>query len=291
MYTHRDGIWVSTEREKQTVKELTEHILSCGYSIVTQNTDNYGYPYEFIKGNTKLNCRVVDNVEYTDITVTDNHSTIPIDGKVHSLLPELWAQWRFIPKYIDRPATYVYNCFMARKRSDRDRMFNKLKKQKILDKGLVSYIAQGYNKVNTHATLEQCIIDSKVSVVLETYTLDNNIIFSEKIFRALQLPRPWLLYCSPHSIELLKTHGFDVLEDNVDTAYDKITNHWQRMDAILEQLKTFINKQYTRRDYERFEQAATHNQQLLAQFAMDWPITLEGCKLEISTPDIDWDSI
>jgi len=290
MYTHRDGIWVSAEREKQTVKELTEHILSCGYSVATQVEDGFmfPFPYEFAKGNTKLVCRVVDNVEYADITVTDNHSTIPIDGKVHSLLPEFWAQWRFIPKYIDRPATYVYNCFMARERPDRDRMFNKLKKQKILDKGLVSYIAQGYNKVNKHGTLEQCIIDSKISIVLETYTSDNNIVFSEKIFRALQLPRPWLLYCSPHSIELLKTHGFDVLEDYVDTAYDKITNHWQRMDAILEQLKTFIIKKYTRRDYERFEQAATRNQQLLAQFAMDWPITLEGTKLEISTPDIDW---
>ena len=273
MKTHTDGIWISAEREKQTVKELTEHILSCGYSVVTQNEENYGYPYEFVKGDTKLNCRVVDNVNYTDITVTDNHSTVPVAGVVHSILPEFWGQWRFDPKYINRPATYGYNCFMGRIRPERDRVFDILKKQKILEYGLVSYFENNiYDTVNSHGTLEQCIIDSNVSLVLETYTLDTNIVFSEKIFRALQLPRP----C------------FDVLAEYVDHEYDAITNHWQRMDMIIEQLKTFINKQYTRRDYERFEQAATHNQTLLNQFARDWSITLDGVKLEISTPEMDW---
>jgi hypothetical protein len=290
MDTHSDGIWISTEREIQTVKQLTDHIIDCGYLVVTQNTDNFGYPYEFEKGNTKLSCRLVDIVDFADITVTDNHSMIPVTGKVHSVLPEFWGQWKYTPEYINRNATIGYNCFMSRERGDRDRMFKRLQKRKILTHGFVSYLAQGYNTVDSHGTLEQCTIDSNISVVMETYTLDTKIVFSEKIFRALQLPRPWLLYCSPYSIELLKTHGFDVLEDYVDIAYDTITNHWKRMDAILDQLRTFINKKYTRRDYERFEQAATHNQQLLAQFAMDWPIRLECVKLYIRTPNTDWDS-
>ena len=290
MYTHSDGIWISTEREIQTVKQLTDHIIDCGYKVVTQNTDNFGYPYEFAKGNTKLSCRLVDIVDFADITVTDHHSIIPVSGKIHSVLPEFWGQWKYTPEYINRNATIGYNCFMSRERGDRDRMFKRLQKRKILTHGFVSYNAQGYNTVDSHGTLEQCTIDSNISVVMETYTLDTKIVFSEKIFRALQLPRPWLLYCSPYSIELLKTHGFDVLEDYVDIAYDTITNHWKRMDAILDQLRTFINKKYTRRDYERFEQAATHNQQLLAQFAMDWPIRLECVKLYIRTPNTDWDS-
>ena len=290
MDIHSDGIWISTEREIQTVKQLTDHIIDCGYLVVTQNTDNFGYPYEFEKGNTKLSCRLVDIVDFADITVTDNHSMIPVTGKVHSVLPEFWGQWKYTPEYINRNATIGYNCFMSRERGDRDRMFKRLQKRKILIHGFVSYNAQGYNTVDSHGTLEQCTIDSNISVVMETYTLDTKIVFSEKIFRALQLPRPWLLYCSPYSIELLKTHGFDVLEDYVDIAYDTITNHWKRMDAILDQLRTFINKKYTRRDYERFEQAATHNQQLLAQFAMDWPIRLECVKLYIRTPNTDWDS-
>ena len=282
MKTHTDGIWISAEREKQTIKELTEHILSCGYSVVTQNTDNYGYAYEFVKGDTKLNCRIVDTVNYTNITVTDNHRTVPIDGVVHSILPEFWSQWRFDPQYIDRPSTYGYNCFMGRRRPERDRVFDILKRQKILEYGLVSYFENNiHDTVNSHGTLEQCIIDSNISLVLETYTLDTNIVFSEKIFRALQLPRPWLLYCSPLSIQLLKKHGFDVLADYVDHEYDTITNHWQRMDMIIEQLKTFIDKQFTRRDYERFEQAAKHNQELLSLYLTRWPLKLAEIKHKI----------
>ena len=97
MYTHSDGIWISTEREKQTVKQLTEQIIDCGYSIVTHNSDNYGLPYEFVKGDTKLNCRLVDTVDFADITVTDNHPLVPVSGKIHSVLPEFWGQWRFDP--------------------------------------------------------------------------------------------------------------------------------------------------------------------------------------------------
>ena len=110
---------------------------------------------------------------------------------------------------------------MSRERGDRDRIFKLLKERNVLTEGFTTYLAKGYDTVNNHGTVEQCIIDSKVSLVVETYTLDTQIVFSEKIFTALQLPRPWLLYCSPYSIELLKTHGFDVLEDYVDIAYDK----------------------------------------------------------------------
>ena len=289
METHTDKIWISEHREIQIVKELTDYIVACGYSAKTPNNNCFGYPYEFIKEDVKLSCRLVDFVEFTDITITDNHPLIPVKGKVITVLPEFWGQWRFEPEYDCRPATYGYNCFMARERPERGRIFELLKKRDILTKGLVSYHAQGYDTVNPHGPLEQCIIDTNVSLVVETYTTFSQIAFSEKIFRALQLPRPWLLYCSPYSIKLLKTHGFDVLEDYVDISYDKIDIHWNRMDAILDQMETFINRNYTRRDYERFEQAATHNQQLLVQFAMDWPIRLECVKLYIRTPNMDWD--
>jgi len=290
MKTHTDGIWISDKKERETVKELTDYISACGYTPITPNNNNFGYPTQFSKGKTKLTSRLVDLVDDADLIVTDNHPLKPYKGRLLSVLPEFWHQWRFDPVYIDRPSSIGYNCFMARERGDRDRVFDILKQRNIIDKGLVSYLAQGYDTVNSHGTLEQCIIDSNVSLILETYIRDDVVVFSEKIFRALQMPRPWLLYCSPHSIALLKTHGFDVLEDYVDISYDRVEQHWDRMDLIINQLETFINRQYTRGDYERFEQAATHNQQLLAQFAMDWPIRLECVKLYIRTPNTDWDS-
>ena len=133
-----------------------------------------------------------------------------------------------------------------------------------------------YNTVETHGTLEQCIIDSNVSLILETYASDSHIVFSEKLFRCLQMPRPWLLYCSPGSIELLQDHGFDVLTDYADIAYDKIGNHETRLSHILDQLETFIDRKYSVADYQRFQQASAHNQQLLLNFGQQWPMKFDN---------------
>jgi hypothetical protein len=254
----------------------------------------------------QLNCRLVDSVFFTDpnswanestVTITDNYPLLPVAGQLISALPEFWSIWHFEPKYIDRPATQGYNCFMNRPRGDRSIVFYELVKRDILNKGIVSYnclpenyqqeyvkadlfryqlqhtIGQTlvpYNTVELHGTLEQCIIDSNISVILETYISDDHIVFSEKIFRALQLPRPWLLYCSPGSVKLLKDHGFDVLDDYVDTLYDNITEHEHRLLTILDQLETFIDRKYTEQDYQRFNQAARHNHALLFAFEQRW---------------------
>ena len=275
MYIYTDKIWISEPREIQTVKTLTDHVQACGYTPTIQDSNNFGFPYVFTKDNRTLACRVVDLVEPADIEITDNHPLQPASGKRISVLPEFWGLWHFEPEYEDRDTSISYNCFMNRERGDRDRVFTLLKQRNILDKGLVSYLARDYDTVNQHGTLEQCIIDTSISLILETYIRDDVIVFSEKIFRALQMPRPWLLYCSRKSIALLKTYGFDVLDDYVDVSYDTIEIDWNRLDAIVDQLETFIDKQYTRRDYERFEQAATHNQQLLASLLHSWPEKLK----------------
>jgi hypothetical protein len=305
--THTDGIWISDSREKSIVKKLDQQLINSGFVSKVQNTNNYGYPYIYSRDSTQVNCRLVDSVFFTDpdswtskstVTVTDNHPLLPMAGSLISVLPEFWSIWHFEPKYIDRPATQGYNCFMNRPRGDRSMLFYELIKRDILNKGIVSYnclledyeqeyvnaelykyqtqhtIGQElvpYNTVESHGTLEQCIVDSNISVILETYTSDSHIVFSEKIFRAVQLPRPWLLYSSPGAIALLKHHGFDVLDDIVDIGYDKIPQHGTRLLNIMDQLETFINRKYTEQDYQRFDQAAKHNQELLSKFEQHWP--------------------
>lgn len=128
-----------------------------------------------------------------------------------------------------------------------------------------------YNSVESHAALEQCIIDSAVSLVIETYTSHADIVFSEKLFRVLQLPRPWILYCSPGAVELLKSHGFDTLDEYVDHSYDRVWNHGDRLTQILNQLESFISRShYTQKDFDRFNSAVIHNQQLLKQYENNW---------------------
>ena len=305
--THTDGIWISQSREIAIVKQLSQQLTAAGFAPLVQNSNNFGYPYVYNRGAVQVNCRLVDSVFFTDanswynestVTVTDNHPLNPLAGPLISVLPEFWSIWHFIPEYVNRPATHGYNCFMNRPRGDRSIVFYELIERDILNQGIVSYNCTNeeleqqfikadlqqyqkthdigcellpYNTVQTHGTVEQCIIDSNVSLILETYTSNSHIVFSEKIFRALQLPRPWLLYCSPGSIALLKQYGFDVLDEYADVSYDDIVVHGDRLQAILNQMETFINRKYTEQDYQRFAQAALHNQILLATFANNWP--------------------
>jgi len=302
--THQDGIWVSMPKEIDIVQQVSEHILQNNFIVERQGRNNYGYPYVYSRDGHVLNCRFVDSVflerpeawSQPETIITDNIPLQPVAGKLISVLPEFWSIWHFDPVYIDRPATWAYNCFMNRFRGDRSRVFYELLKRNILEQGIVSFnvtvdeyeiqfvdanldryqaehdlgrFLVPYN--NLTATLEQSIIDSCVSLVLETYTSDTHIVFSEKIFRALQLPRPWLLYCSPGAVATLRDYGFDVLDDCVDHSYDQTVQHGFRLQSIIDQLETFIDRDYGEQDYQRFKQAADHNQQLLQQFARAWP--------------------
>jgi len=316
MNVYTDGIWVSDPIEKAIVKDLSEHILGQGYTATTQDSNNHGYPYGYTKDNKNLHCRFIDSVfqptpsALTDpdaTIVTDNHPLRPVAGKMVSLLPELWHIWSFDPVYEDC-ISQGYNCFMNRVRGDRNEVFYELIRRNILHKGAVSYnitqeelnnqyqsdelfhyekehtVAQDivpYNVVDVFGSLEQVIMETNVSLILETFMCEDHVVFSEKLFRALQLPRPWILFCSPQSVKLLKSYRFDVLDDYVDHGYDEEVNKGNRMNMLLDQLETFAERVYIRRDYERFEQAATHNQQLLAQFAMDWPQKFDAVKKEI----------
>ena len=62
-----------------------------------------------------------------------------------------------------------------------------------------------------------------------------------------------------------------MLEDYVDIFYDQLTDHHTRLKVILDQLEIFINHSYTQHDYDRFNQAANHNQTRLKQLEQEWP--------------------
>ena len=223
------------------------------------------------------------------LIITDNIPMRDVSGRVLALYPEYWHVYHYHPTYLDRPATYGYNCFMNRICEDRGYTFQELKRRNILSRGLVSFnnlrpgltgstaqdildYGEPYN--NLVHSLEQCVIDSNISMILETYISDDHIAFSEKIFRALQLPRPWILYCSPRAVEYLRHYGFDVLDEYVDHSYDNQLVHSDRLQCILDQLETFVHRKYSCNDYDRFEQAADHNRNLLLKFSQSWSAKL-----------------
>ena len=101
----------------------------------------------------------------------------------------------------------------------------------------------------------------------------------------MQLPRPWLLYCSPQSVHYLRRYGFDVLDDYVDHSYDLEILHSSRLLSIINQLEQFVDRHYDHDDYARFEQAAEHNKNLLLKFAQTWPAKFAHVLKEIEKYD------
>lgn len=251
-----------------------------------------------------------------DIVVTDNIPLTPIKGKLLSVVPEFWHINKYTPVYTNKQPAFAYNCFMNRISGDRSQLFYELVRRNLLSHGLVSFncLRNGtlstdsielrkenydwqyqeanlerynqehqascnvipYNNIENYKGLESCIIDSNISVVLETYISDSHITFSEKLFRVLQMPRPWLLYCSPQSIKYLKQYGFDVLDDYVDHSYDQNVDHRKRLISIVDQLESFVGRVYSNVDYARFDQAAMHNRNLLCEFEKAWPKKFEN---------------
>ena len=264
--------------------------------------------YRALGHKTNIAYRIVDSVfadtptAWTDakLVVTDNIPIREVCGKVLPLYPEYWHVYYYEPVYQSRPAIYGYNCFMNRISNDRAQTFQELNRRKLLATGLVSFnnlrpgnsictdqdlLDYGNPYNNLTNSLEQSIIDSKISAVLETYISDDHIAFSEKIFRALVLPRPWLLYCSPQAVSYLRRYGFDVLDDHVDHSYDLKTSHYDRLLSIIDQLEQFVDRQYNKDDYARFEQAAGHNRNLLLKFAQAWPAKFDRVLNEIEKYD------
>jgi hypothetical protein len=117
--------------------------------------------------------------------------------------------------------------------------------------------------------LTQVILDSRFSIVLETYFDKNNVItYTEKIFRALQLPQPWLLFGSQHAVKHVKAMGFDVLDDVVDhDYYDNIETAVERQSKILDLAQNYVNQTF---DHDRCAKAARHNQNILQEFSLTW---------------------
>jgi hypothetical protein len=114
-------------------------------------------------------------------------------------------------------------------------------------------------------------MSSQRTLVVESYVSDTVIAFSEKIFRALQTPRPWLLFCSPGSVNVLRQYGFDVMDDVIDHSYDEIVDAEQRCLQLIKMLKQPIDCLVP-----RYKQAVQTNQAILDQLKSQWSYKLQS---------------
>lgn len=140
---------------------------------------------------------------------------------------------------------------------------------------------------NHNFSIEQAHTSSYLNLIIETYAGNNTIAFSEKIFRALVTPAPWMVFSACNAVHYLKTLGFDIADDLIDHSYDSVSQIYPGIDKICNFIKV-ANKNYQHlvsmelpSIANRFQQAATHNQQLLAKFQKQWPADFEKFLLDL----------
>lgn len=267
--------------------------------------------------NRRLSIRLVDAIDVSALNgpiVTDN-----IVNREHvALYPEFWGSFSYQSEYVQQRPNRLFNCFMNRACTTRQSWFYQFVRRNLLHAGAISFLLdyrklppgvvskqdlyeynfnQGYEIFATeHALmrdrvpfcnfegdLDQVIVSTCISLVIETYfDWPDTIAFSEKIFRALQLPRPIILYSMPGSVDALRKHGFDVWDDLIDHSYDRESNQIQRQIMILDQLCSLRELQYSDQQLVQFETRAQHNRELLKTFRDRWPDKLKNTLAQLS---------
>jgi hypothetical protein len=114
-----------------------------------------------------------------------------------------------------------------------------------------------------------------INLILETYSSDNVISLSEKIFRALVTPAPWTVYSGRYTVAYLESLGFDCMSDMIDH------NHYDKLKEVENKLRIFnwksleIAKELKSLGVEPVRQrcirASHHNCQLLDKMTHKWP--------------------
>ena len=77
------------------------------------------------------------------------------------------------------------------------------------------------------------INSTAISIVLETVFDDSRIYLTEKILRPIACGHPFILAAGPHSLEYLRSYGFQTFEPWIDESYDQETDSVQRLKKII----------------------------------------------------------
>lgn len=259
--------------------------------------------------NAGVKIKLADPVVLSDAAIWITDSVIPTDHV--ALHPEYWGIYSYTPIYQNRLPVRLFNCFINRICPNRQSWFYQFVRNDLLSKGYVSFrvstnrtpyknldpisandavfnfcnhiFQQEHNQMrqqvpfcNFTGSLDQVIVDSKISLVLETCHDNPNIFFTEKTFRALQLPRPFVIFAYPGAISILRNYGFEVWDDLVDNRYDTIIDHRAREKMILNEVKRFDQIEYDERTLAIFEAKAQYNRSLLTRLRIRWPGRLKS---------------
>lgn len=90
--------------------------------------------------------------------------------------------------------------------------------------------------------IETAFRSSFMNVVTETWTGNDLLFLSEKIYKPIFLKQPFLVVGNPYTIKYLRDNGFDVFDDIFDHSYDEELNENKRLEMVVGEIKKICDK-------------------------------------------------
>jgi hypothetical protein len=130
---------------------------------------------------------------------------------------------------------------------------------------LEKYFPPNCASANSSADFE--VVDycsTEVEVVLETLFDDNRWHLTEKILRPIACGQPFILACTPGSLEYLKQYGFQTYQDVWNEDYDSIIDPESRLHRIIDLMKYLagLDDRQKKDIMHRAQKIADHNRKL-----------------------------
>jgi hypothetical protein len=242
--------------------------------------------------------------EHTIENVADNVTVFQLPSSLYGMYHS--------EHQVDTAITKDFNCFLNRIDPIRQTWFYLLYSNTLLQRGHVSFNMEVRQKLDYPETSSKDIFDryhelylssfhsikpqldkivpyksfdpqidlftlsaqSKFGIIVETYFERTDAkVLSEKTFRALQTPRPWMLFAATGCVQKLRDMGFEVFDDVIDHSYNEIDtseNASPVIDKIIEQAKSLVDLEMTPSLNDRLWQGCQHNKKILAKWKQNW---------------------
>jgi hypothetical protein len=101
---------------------------------------------------------------------------------------------------------------------------------------------QNYQPATSSADYSaQDIVNSDISIVLETVAADTKVHLTEKTLRPIACGHPFMLVAGPRALEYLRSYGFKTFSEYIDESYDCEPDIIKRMSMIAKEMARIQN--------------------------------------------------
>ena len=102
----------------------------------------------------------------------------------------------------------------------------------------------GYNAADDNPTVDESrdkFYNSWLHIVTETYQVNGQTFFSEKIFKPIIYWQPFILIGAQYDLRSFRSFGYKTFHGIIDESYDVIQNSEERLEACIKEIERIIN--------------------------------------------------